>query len=363
MSNDTIPNTECSEINDRIAHRKAIKDRIVKAVQESGYSAYQLHTLVSKSTARGNTANSVFDYQLSYPTFLQTCNPEHENICNLDACLAIARFLKLPLDNLFAPPDEDVQLGESKVVTFPIEPFRYLADPKYFGTFHGYMHSLNSKENVIEPFTLHINEHGATMRIHYHTTTTENVREPSVLDLAGSVIQVKDENVYTVLTNKDGNFVILAFAYQEYTKKNLYFRRGALMASGRGTDRNPYVQSFILFDHDIQEKEKQYLPGLLLLTERDFHIPVVTAKEIAKTDPDVDALLTVLSRHIRQEKYYVLREETLMTCDNSRISKDEILAALLKLKASATDATQSYFPHETAYSRFSLTLKKNLTEE
>lgn len=363
MSDEVVLDASVERGVDRIAHRKAIKTRIVKAVKDSGYTAYQLHTLVSKSTAHGDTKNSVYDYALSYPTFLQTCSEKYENICNIDTCLAIARFLKLPLDALFAPPGEDVQLSESKITTYPLDPFHYLADTKYFGTFHGYMHSLNSKENVIEPFTLHINEHGTTMRIHYHTTTSENEREPSVLDLAGTAIQVKDENVYTVLTNKDGNFVILAFAYQEYTKKNLYFRHGALLGSGRGTDRNPYVQSFILFDHDIQEQEKQYLPGLLLLTDRDFHIPVAVAEELAADDVDVDCLFAELSHHIRKEEYYVIREETLMTCDNNHISKDEILAALLKLKANATDATQSYFPHVTPYSQFSLMLKKILTAE
>lgn len=362
LSNYTIPATECSEINDRIAHRKAIKDRIVKAVKESGYSSYQLHTLVSKSTARGNKEISVFDYGLSYPTFLQTCSPKYENICNLDSCLAIARFLKLPLDALFAPPDDEVQLSESRIVSIPTEPCRYLTNQKYYGTFYGYMHSINSKESDIEPFTLSINEHGATMRLHYHTTNTMNMRKPMVAEYAGKPIQTK-HNVHMVLTSQYGDFMILAFAYHEYKDKNLYFRHGGLLANGRGHSLNPIAQSFILFDHDIDEHEKQYLPGLLLLSDRDFHIPVRAAEEIAEKDTDVACFFDELSQHIHKEEYYVIREETLMTCDSDRISKDEILAALLKLKANATDAKHAYYPHMTPYSSFSLMLKKILTDE
>lgn len=362
MSNEVTNETNTDRGIDRAAHRKAIKDRIVEAVHESEYTPYQLHALVSKSSAHVNSPDNVFDYGLSYPTFLRTCNPDYPNICNLDACLAIARFLKLPLDALFAPPGDEVQLTESRIATFPVEPCRYLTNQKYFGTFYGYMHSINSKESEIEPFTLSINEHGATMRLHYHTTNTGNVRKPKVTEYAGKPIQTK-HNVHMVLTSQYGDFMILAFAYHEYKDKELYFRHGGLLASGRGHSLNPFAQSFILFDHDIQEHEKQYLPGLLLLSDRDFHIPVSAAEEIAQDDPDVDCFFEELSQHIRKEEYYVIREETLMTCDNDRISKDEILAALLKLKANATDAKHAYYPHMTPYSSFSLMLKKILTAE
>lgn len=363
MSNEVVLDSSVELGADRIAHRKAIKSRIVKAVKDSDYTAYQLHTLVSKSTAHGDTRNSVFDYALSYPTFLQTCSDKYENICNIDACLAIARFLKLPLDALFAPPGEDVQLSESKIATYPVEPFRYLTNPKYFGTFYGYMHSVNSAESDIEPFTLHINEHGATMRLRYYTTESGNVREPRTLEFSGRPIQSGRHNVHMVLTSKYGDFMILAFAYHEYRDKELYFRQGGLLASGRGNSLYPYAQSFLLFDHDIQEKEKQYLPGLLLLSDRDFHIPVCATEELAAEDPDINCFFEELSHHLKKEDYYVIREETMISCDNNRISKDEIISALLKMKAQATDARHSYYPHMTPYSRFSLMLKKILTEE
>lgn len=363
VSNEVTEKTDTGQINDRTAHRKAIKDRIIKAVEESGYTPYQLHALVSKSSAHSNSLDSVFDYGLSYPTFLRTCNPAYENICNLDACLAIARFLKLPLDALFAPPGEDVQLSESRIATYPIEPYKYLTNQKYFGTFYGYMRSVNSAETDIEPFTLCINEHGATMRLRYYTTESGNVREPRMLEFSGRPIQSGKHNVHMVLTSKYGDFMILAFAYHEYRDKELYFRQGGLLASGRGNSVYPYAQSFLLFDHDIQEEEKQYLPGLLLLSDRDFHIPASAAEELATKDPYVNRFFEELSHHLKKEEYYVIREETMISCDNNRISKDDIISALLKMKAQATDAKHAYYPHMTPYSRFSLILKKILTEE
>lgn len=363
MGNDTTSESGSDLYNDRTAHRTAIKNRIVKAVAESGYTPYYIYYKVNGGSTNGKQITALYDYGLSYPTFLRTCNPDYPNICNLDSCLAIARFLKLPLDSLFAPPGEELQLNASRITTYPAEPFNYLTNQKYFGTFYGYMHSVNGAESDIEPFTLRINEHGATMCLHYYTTESGNIREPRMLEFSGRPIQSGKHNIHMVLTSKYGDFMILAFAYHEYRDKDLYFRHGGLLASGRGNSLYPYAQSFILFDHDIQEKEKQYLPGLLLMSDRDFHIPVSTAEELAEEDPDIYCFFEELSHHLKKEEYYVIREETMISCDNNRITKDEIISALLKMKAQATDARHAYYPHVTPYSRFSLILKKILTEE
>ena len=362
MSNEAPSEVTIVQQNHKTDHRKAIKDRIIAAVQASGKTAYELYPLVNDDSAYGDPTSDHFDYGLSYPTFLRTCNPAYPNICNLDSCLAIARYLKLPLDALFAPPCEDVQLSESRIATYPVEPFSYLTNQKYFGTFYGYMRSVNGAESDIEPFTLCINEHGATMHLHYYTTESGNVREPRVLKYSGRPIHT-EHNVHMVLTSRYGDIMILAFAYHKYRDKDLYFRHGGLLASGRGNSVYPYAQSFLLFDHDIQKAEKQYLPGLLLLSDRDFHIPVSVAEDLAENDPDVNSFFEELSHHLTKEEYYMIREETMISCDNDRISKDEIIAALLKLKAKATDAKHAYYPHITPYSRFSLILKKILTEE
>lgn len=362
MGNVTTSESGYDLYNDRTAHRSAIKKRIVKAVAESGYTPYYIYHKVNGGSTNGGQTNALYDYGLSYPTFLRTCNPDYPNICNLDSCLAIARFLKLPLDSLFSPPGEELQLNASRITTYPAEPFNYLTNQKYYGTFYGYMHSVNNEEKDIEPFTLCINEHGATMRLHYHTTESDNKREPRVTEYAGRPIQT-EHNIHMVLTSCHGDFMILAFAYRVYKDKDLYFRHGGLLASGRGNSVYPHAQSFLLFDHDIQRNEKQYLPGLLLLSDRDFHIPVSVAEDLAEKDPDVRRFFDELAHHLTKEEYYMIREETMISCDNERISKDKIISALLKMKAKATDAKHAYYPHMTPYSRFSLILKKILTDE
>lgn len=349
---------------DRAKHRAAIKERIIGAVNKSGLTPYALYQRINDENASTYTDEERYNYGISYPTFLQTCNPDHPNICNLDTCLAIARYLKLPLDSLFAPPGEDTHTSESRIVTYPNAPYEILADSRYFGTFHGYMYSLNTNnKNAIEHFVLTINEHGASMRIYYYTKNPDGQTERSFLDLAGTPIQIKDENVYMVLTNADGNLVILAFAYQEYTKKDLYYRNGAILASGRGTDRHPYVESFVLFDKQLHTSSYTYLPGMLLLSDRDFHVPAESATHLAQKEDDVETLFKELSSHIRKEEYYVIREETLLSCDRPDLPKSTILSALLKLKAEATDAVQSYFPHITPYTRLSLSMNKIDSEE
>lgn len=165
MSNEATPVAENIISNDRTAHRKAIKERIIAAVKAAGTTAYQLYPLVNDTSSKGDASPGIYDYGLSYPTFLRTCNPDYPNICNLDSCLAIARYLHLPLDWLFAPPEEMIQDVPSKIITYPAKPFGYLKNPQYFGTFYGYMHSLNIEHKDIEPFTLTIDEHGAKLCI------------------------------------------------------------------------------------------------------------------------------------------------------------------------------------------------------
>ena len=356
MDEEIVQAPERTHGADRIAHRKAIKSRIISAVYESGISPYALYHLVNDDSADGDLTKGNYNYGLSYPTFLQTCNPSHPNVCNLDACLAIARYLRIPLETLFAPHGEDEQTSASRIITYPSAPFTILSDPKYYGSFHGYMHSLNNNNKArIERFKLDITEHGASMVIRYYSKATNSFDE--TIYLAGTPIQTKDENVYIVFTNEDGNYIIMSFAYKEYTKRNLYFRHGALLGSGRGLKRNPYVQSFVLFRHPIREDDEVYLPGLLLLSGRDFHVPVSAAEALSTDDPDVDFLFKQLSQHMRKEEYFVIREETLLSCEDSSITEEEILAALLKLKAYATDSKQVYFSHDTPYTRFSLSMK------
>jgi hypothetical protein len=102
---------------DRAKHRAAIKERIIGAVNKSGLTPYALYHRINDENASTYTDEERYNYGISYPTFLQTCNPDHPNICNLDTCLAIARYLKLPLDSLFAPPGEDTHTSESRIVT------------------------------------------------------------------------------------------------------------------------------------------------------------------------------------------------------------------------------------------------------
>ena len=86
-------------------------------------------------------------------------------------------------------------------------------------------------------------------------------------------------------------------------------------------------------------------------------MPVSAAEALSTDDPDVDFLFKQLSQHMRKEEYFVIREETLLSCEDSSITEEEILAALLKLKAYATDSKQVYFSHDTPYTRFSLSMK------
>lgn len=360
MSNEATPVAENIISNDRTAHRKAIKERIIAAVKAAGTTAYQLYPLVNDTSSKGDASPGIYDYGLSYPTFLRTCNPDYPNICNLDSCLAIARYLHLPLDWLFAPPEEMIQDVPSKIITYPAKPFGYLKNPQYFGTFYGYMHSLNIEHKDIEPFTLTIDEHGAKLCITSQIKKSAHKTQDDPVVLTGTPILAK-ENIYIVLTNHEGNFVILAFSYQVYTKREMYFRCGALLASGRGPMKNPIIQSFVLFDQDISDIEKDFLPGLLLLSDRDFHISAAKIHEAMEEDETVKTVFSAVQEHFKTVPYYVIRDESFLSYDNDDISKDDLLTALLLLKSKASDAKHICFPNQTPYAKFSLNLQKEHT--
>jgi len=349
--------------NDRTAHRTAIKKRIIAAIKDAGTTAYQLYPFVNDTSDNGEAVPGNYDYGLSYPTFLRTCNPDYPNICNLDCCLAIARYLHLPLDWLFAPPEEEIQGVPSKMITYPVQPFGYLKNPQYFGTFYCYMHSLNIEHKDIEPFTLTIDEYGAKLRITSYIKESGHKVHEDPIELSGTPILANDENIYIVLTNHDGNFVILSFSYQTYTKRDMYFRRGALLASGRGPMKNPIIQSFVLFDQDISDIEKDFLPGLLLLNDRDFHISASKVSKLLQEDETVRTVYEEIKQHLEIEPYYVIRDDSMLSYDNDRISKDDLMTALLLLKSKASDAKHICFPNQTPYARFSLNLQKEHTDK
>ena len=109
--------------------------------------------------------------------------------------------------------------------------------------------------------------------------------------------------------------------------------------------------------------EKDFLPGLLLLSDRDFHISAEKVNRIMEEDETVNAVLTEVKKHIGAEPYYVFRDESMLSYDNEHISKDDILTALLLLKSNASDAKHICFPNQTPYARFSLNLQKEHTDK
>ena len=143
----------------------------------------------------------------------------------------------------------------------------------------------------------------------------------------------------------------------------MYFRRGALLASGRGPMKNPIIQSFVLFDQDISDIEKDFLPGLLLLNDRDFHISAAKVSKLLQEDETVRTVYEEIKQHLEIEPYYVIRDDSMLSYDNDRISKDDLMTALLLLKSKASDAKHICFPNQTPYARFSLNLQKEHTDK
>lgn len=336
----------------RVAQYTAVKNRLNKKFAEANMTVNKLR----------DELNRLCDFEINYETLRKTLD---RSSSTLDVYCVIAMCKYFNMDVAYALAEADQSLSDTVADAAPYlaEKFTDLTDPKYFGTFYGYMYSPKRTNPGMDSFVLEVGPKGlytvARLSITHHTRNS--VGEPTEIkrELVGRPVLVRPGIIYIVFTEPQGAYYIFSYSYVQYNKSPLYYRRGAILTQGRQSNRQPLVQTFVLFNHTVAPENMDMIRGLLLLNDQKFHIPMRALDQLARSNDTVGRLVHHLQYIFdnKREAYYLIDETQILHSLDGCMSKSEALGALQLMKACATDATRVFFPDLDDYAEFS----KNLT--
>ncbi len=336
-----------SEPNYKHEQIQAIKKRLNDA--RGGLTIYKLTEDIKEKTEFTNT---------HYNTVQSTLNHASDAL-DISVVIAICRLLHLDTAYVLSPPgtpDPGIPNNQLSVGKFTL-----LDDPKYFGTFHGFFYSPNHRSPELVRFDLIIEKTkdsaSATMLYHGRPQTVHGTVEPDERTLHGvPCLCVRHSNIYIQLTDDMGDFYYLYFNRQEFRSHNLYFRRGiALTGSSLGS--HPALQlNFVLFAREVPDEKLKYIPGLLADVNRTFYISKSKLDEVRNEEPIVESFYTSF-RHIldhdAKQMYPINEAMLLQSASSSSMSPNDVVKALLLLKASSSAPNRTVYEDIEDYSSFS----------
>lgn len=212
---------------------------------------------------------------------------------------------------------------------------------------------------MLDDFRLEIKpERNTTMShitIRYHSIDCNGYMKLSDKKLIGTPIFVNPSNIYIIFTESSGQFIIFSFSYVKYKLRHLYFRRGAIITTGRDAARQPLMQSFVMFDKVIAKENEKYIPGFLLIYDSVFHIPEDRVNQLKEESNKLKILFKNLEYifNANIKSYYTVNETQILASIDDNTSKADVVKALQLLKANAIEPKRVYFPEIDVFSEFS----------
>lgn len=335
-------------VTDRQSQAHAIKDRLNKRFVQSGLSLNKLK----------NELNEKEGFEINYETLRNTLDYNSKSL-DMFCIVAICRYFNLDTAYVLSKPDNPASMLYNEEKQFVSERFSVLSDPKYLGKYYGYFYSPKKTNQMIDSFTLELKmENGkaiARMNADYHSIKNNGQMKTINKTLEGTPILVKPSSIYIVLTEGTGQFNILSFSYVNYNLNHLYFRRGAMLTTGRDASRQPLMQAFVMFDKKLSDDDMDYIPGFLLLYDTVFHISTDEMEKLGQIHPEIAHLFNELYYifQANTQQYYNVNETQILASVKNDIPKEDVVKALQIMKAHATDAKRIYFPEIDEFSEFS----------
>lgn len=245
---------------------------------------------------------------------------------------------------------ESIKNGNKK---FPV-----LKDSGYIGKYIGYIlpptGSNQDKEDIVR-FDLTLDKDSDDVM---HATVVRETSNKESLLYKGVPLYVKAYKIVIMFLtdeNEKGEFYFLSFGFEQYrTRQGLVFRKG-LSVTGEAFGRSSLVaQNFLIFEHELNQDDKKYLRGLLKAPTKNICIAEDDVTRLVGVYPEVkkfiDAMGDEMSR--RKKGMYVLNEDNIISLGIPGITKEEILKALLLLKAESFIGEKFYYKAQGTYSGF-----------
>lgn len=334
----------------------AIKARLNKAIDAAGFKMNPLTEAIN---------NSDFTFDVNYNTVkkLLNTNTDAIDICTL---IAICRFLNLDTSYILSPPetpDPEVNIPSNT------SKFKHLDDPLYLGHFYGYFYSPNPTSNRLLSFELEMKNEkkkaSAVLEYVYRSMTgTDSLPDSTVLR-GVPIHDTVHDNVFIQLTNDQGNVCYFYFARQVLLRRELYFRRGVMITSSIQGPQPPLVENFVMFSRKVPKSKEIYIPGLLADISSTFYVSESALNKlrneksvVAKFYQEFEYLLT----HDRNDAYYPIDEQNILSCVSPKMNRFDIIKALLLLKGESTSAKRYVYDEGDIYGSFAdryLTISDN----
>ena len=332
---------------------KIIKERLnteYQSYSERGGNIYSLLTALNKE----------YGFELNYDTLRKTLNTE-PGTTTLDffCVLALCRYWKLDTAYILSPPDNRTKPMPSAESQMSSGKYVVLDDPDYLGTYYGYLMSNKpGGDQSLHLMRLKIeNTHSgfsASLTIQSTVTYTDRT-EPLRKHLHGTpIVSTFNHNIAILLTDDIGNLVFLYTEYKQYLAHEVYYRKGIAVTSASSSEREPLMQAFVLFGRPIPREKLAYIPGLLLPPQNDFPITKASMEQLRTDHPLLQQFYEefhyLLEHHL--EQVYLINE-TVILSEQSSMSKEDRIRALLLLKEKSLAVNRFFFTPAMDYAAFS----------
>ncbi len=340
--------TECENIKNQTAIIKQRLNDLVSEHNPKGYKISQLREELSDVRFGG--------FKFSDNTISRTLDVVTDNqSLNLCVALAICRRYDVPYDSIFAPQDDidssHMFYGDDVLVS----PTGVLLNEKYMHIYTGYMSPRNTGSTRLTKIKLELERvHGsskATLICQSAVKTGNEIRE--TLEKYTGVPKVlgdKQKVVYIDFKSQDNNFFHFYFEYSNYTKQQMYFRRGAVFTQGSLPEK-PLLLDFVLFLGVNEEPSEDIIRGLLTLPSKRMYIPKQEMDDMAIRDSEISSFLQEYGDLIREKSMYTYREDAIISeayGENPLFEDPEKVQATMKclLKLRHNSSSRSYVAYE-----------------
>ena len=336
---------------------KAIKKRLNKKFAEMDISLNKLR----------DKLNETCNFEINYETLRKTLD-EKCNTLDIYCVIAMCRFFDIDISYVLAEPDRPLNDIINEENHYVSEKFTELDDRNYHGTYTGFFYTPKKGHDVIDDFELTISKRESgvfsTIEINFHSVNSVGEKVVDKKRLSGKPVLVRPGVVYIRFTDNAGYYYIFSFAYAQYNKTGMYYRRGVILTQGRTSTRQPMVQAFVMFSHGVAPENMEMIKGLLLLNNAKFHVPARELEMLVRENRTVRCLFNNLNYIFekKREPYYVVDEVQILHSLDGCMTQTEALAALQLIKAHATDANRVFFIENDDYSEFSKSMTRPIRE-
>ena len=302
-------------------------------------------------TVRGlcKILNETYGFSLNVDTLRNTLSSANQSTLDLFCVLAVCRYWKLDVSYILSPPDnQEKPMPALEEVTNSTH-YKVLDDPDYLGTYYGFLFSNKEDDATLHKMTLVISrakDGGFKADLTVESIVSGKTGAESLKkELHGvPILSTFNRNIAITFTDTLGNFFFLYTYYEKYLTSRVYYRKGIAVTSASTAEREPVMQTFVLFDRPIPEEKLCYIPGLLQPPQKTFPISEKDLQALSEESPLVAQLVEdfqyLLGHH--REVFYHINEVSILA-EQSSMSKLDRLRALTLLKEHAVTPSKFFF--------------------